>query len=245
MKKVFITGAGSAIAHEVCKRYALRKYQFFLVDRDEQKAAAVAKDLLVRGADKVWHVARDLTDKNAGIQVVQEAQQVMGSIDLALLAHGYLGDQSKGENDFEEASKIINVNFTSPSEILTELTKNSGNKEMTIGVISSVAGDRGRAGNYIYGSAKGGLAIFADGLRNRLASTNIHILTIKPGFVDTPMTKDFDKKGLLWAQPDKVAKDIVIAMNKKKDILYTPWFWRYILLIIKHIPEAIFKKMSI
>lgn len=245
MKKVFITGAGSNIAHEVCKLWATGKYQFFLVDKDEHKVTTVANDLKVRGADNVWHVAKDLTDEHAGAQAVTEALAAMGSIDLALLAHGYLGDQKKGEESFEHAAKILNVNFNSAAEVLTALTKDPENNKMTIGVISSVAGDRGREGNYIYGAAKGGLAIFADGLRSRLVKTEVHIVTIKPGFVDTPMTKDFAKKGLLWAKPDKVAQDIVLAMNKKKDIIYTPWFWRYIMLIIKHIPEAVFKKMSI
>lgn len=245
MKKVFITGAGSAIAHEVCKLWAVKKYQFFLVDKDEYKVSAVANDLKVRGAEKVWHVVKDLTIESAGMKVVREAQEAMGSIDLVLIAHGYLGVQKEGEESFEHMLKIMNINLNSAAEILTELTRDAESKSMTIGVISSVAGDRGREGNYIYGAAKGGLAVFADGVRNRLAKTSVHVVTIKPGFVDTPMTKEFDKKGLLWVKPDRVAKDIVLAMDKKKDIIYTPWFWRYIMLVIKMIPETVFKKMSI
>lgn len=245
MKKVFITGAGSAIAHEVCKLWCNREYQFFLVDKDQHKVAAIANDLKVRGAGSVWHVARDLTNESAGTMVVREALEVMGSIDLALIAHGYLGVQKEGEESFEHMLKIMNVNLNSAVEVLTELTKDALNKKMTIGVISSVAGDRGREENYIYGAAKGGLTIFTDGLRSRLAKTGIHVVTIKPGFVDTPMTKEIDKKGLLWVKPDRVALDIVLAINKKKDIVYTPWFWRYIMLVIKLIPETVFKKMSI
>jgi decaprenylphospho-beta-D-erythro-pentofuranosid-2-ulose 2-reductase len=245
MKKVFVTGAGSAIAHEACKIWAARKYQFFLVDKDEHKLKAVASDLRVRGATSVSYTAKDLTSEGAGALVVQEATIAMESIGVVLIAHGFLGTQKEGEESSDHLLKIMDINLTSAISVLTHLTKSAQNKRMTIGVISSVAGDRGREGNYIYGAAKGGLAIFADGLRNRLSSTNIHVLTIKPGFVDTPMTKDFDKKGLLWSKPGRVARDIVSAMDKKKDIIYTPWFWRYIMLVIKVIPERIFKKMSI
>ncbi len=115
---------------------------------------------------------------------------------------------------------------------------------ITLAVISSVAGDRGRQSNYIYGAAKGGLTVFLQGLRNRLAPKGIHVLTIKPGFVDTPMTKDF-KKGFLWVKPEAVARSIVKAVNKKRDVVYAPWFWRYIMLIIRLIPERIFKKMTL
>jgi short-subunit dehydrogenase len=245
MKKVFVTGAGSAIAYEVCKVWAGRKYQFFLVDKDEDKLKTVTGDLKVRGADGVWYMAKDLTDKQASILAVKEAVKVMGSIDLALVAQGYLGIQKEGEETFDSALRVIDVNLVSAARVLTELTREAEKKNMTIGVISSVAGDRGREGNYIYGAAKGGLAIFADGIRSRLFKTGVHVVTIKPGFVDTPMTKDFEKKGLLWSKPDRVARDIVLAIDKKKDIVYTPWFWRYIMLIIKMIPEAVFKKMSI
>jgi decaprenylphospho-beta-D-erythro-pentofuranosid-2-ulose 2-reductase len=118
------------------------------------------------------------------------------------------------------------------------------NETGTIAVISSVAGDRGRKSNYVYGSAKGGLTIFLQGLRNALSGSGVHVLTIKPGFVDTPMTNDFTK-GLLWAKPEKVAKDIKRAIDKKKNIIYTPWFWRWIMLIIRLIPESVFKKMNL
>ena len=244
MKNVFVTGAGSAIAHEVCKAWSIRKYQFYLVDKDAYKVEVIADDLRVRGANNVWQIARDLTEKDAGSQVVKEALRVMGSIDLVLVAHGYLGVQKEGEESLDHMNRIMDVNLISAIEILTELTRNDEKKAMTIGVISSVAGDRGREGNYIYGAAKGGLAIFADGMRSRFSKTGVHIITIKPGFVDTPMTKEF-KKGILWVKPAQVARDIVLAIDKKKDLIYTPWFWRYIMWVIKIIPEAIFKKLSI
>jgi short-subunit dehydrogenase len=114
-----------------------------------------------------------------------------------------------------------------------------------IAVISSVAGDRGRQSNYVYGAAKGMVSLFAQGLRNRLAKSNVDVVTIKPGFVDTPMTAEFDKSGLLWAKPEQIAAGIIKAMQKGKGEVYLPWFWWGIMLIIKHIPEAIFKRLSL
>jgi hypothetical protein len=111
-------------------------------------------------------------------------------------------------------------------------------------VVSSVAGDRGRQSNYVYGAAKGGLSIFLQGLRNRLSKFGVCVLTIKPGFVITPMTTEF-KKGILWAQPKQVAKVIVSAIRKRKNVVYVPWFWRWIMFIIRSIPESIFKRMSL
>ena len=139
----------------------------------------------------------------------------------------------------------INLNYLSVVSVLTGFSQVMVQQAAgTIAVISSVAGDRGRKSNYVYGSAKSGLSIFLQGLRNSLADKGVNVLTIKPGFVDTPMTTEF-KKGLLWVKPDKIARDIVKAINRKKDIIYTPWFWRWIMLIIKLIPEKIFKKMNL
>jgi len=244
-KNVFITGAGSAIAHEVAKLWAQRQCRFFLVDKEEHKVKAVAGDLQARGATEVEYVAADLAEAGAGVNAVRGAKEYLGKIDLVLVAHGYLGSQERGQEDVAHAERIIAVNFTSVVAVLTELAK-IAEEEMTVGVITSVGGDRGRQGNYIYGAAKGGLALFVGGLRCRMAKKNkMHLVTIKPGFVDTPMTQAFEKKGLLWSKPEDVAKDIFKAMLRKKDVLYTPWFWRYIMLVIIHIPERIFKRLSI
>jgi short-subunit dehydrogenase len=117
-------------------------------------------------------------------------------------------------------------------------------KHGVITVISSVAGDRGRQSNYIYGSAKAGLSVYLDGLRNRLYSAGVAVVTIKPGFVDTPMTAHL-KKGFLFASPEKVARDILRAIEKRKCVVYTPWFWRWIMFVIKSIPETIFRKLKL
>jgi len=139
----------------------------------------------------------------------------------------------------------LQTNFTTVVSLLTllaNLFERQGRG--SIAVISSVAGDRGRQSNYVYGAAKGALTIYLQGLRNRLAKANVHVLTIKPGFVDTPMTRDF-KKGLLWVGPDVIARGIVKAIDKRKDVAYLPFFWRYIMFIIKIIPERIFKRLSL
>ena len=140
----------------------------------------------------------------------------------------------------------IETNALSVINLLTLLANHLEKQQHgVIAVISSVAGDRGRQSNYVYGAAKGMVTLFLQGLRNRLTKVNVDVVTIKPGFVDTPMTAAFDKNGPLWARPEQIAKGIIRAMQKGKDEVYLPWFWWGIMLIIKHIPEIIFKRMSL
>jgi hypothetical protein len=172
------------------------------------------------------------------------AKTFLGGFDVVLIAHGSLSDQAACEKNYEETLTEFNTNALSVIALLTLLAnellaQGSG----TIAVISSVAGDRGRQNNYVYGAAKAMVSTFLQGLRARLYKSNIHVLTIKPGFVDTPMTAHLTKN-FLFASPENVAKDIVNAINKKKDILYTPWFWRIIMMIIKPLPEKIAKRLS-
>ncbi|MBI3255854.1 MAG: SDR family oxidoreductase, partial [Candidatus Andersenbacteria bacterium] len=220
------------------------KPAFILIDRDESRLKIVADDLKVRGASQVNTIAADLTQTEKHPTLWQQIKSY-GQPDTILIAYGTLGDQKAGEKEFAVAAKEIMTNFTSTVSLLTLIANDfEAKKHGTIAVISSVAGDRGRKSNYIYGSAKGALTLFLAGLRNRLANSGVDVITIKPGFVDTPMTASL-KKGLLWAQPETVARGIVRAMKKKQSIVYLPWFWRYIMFIIRSIPENIFKKMSI
>ena len=163
----------------------------------------------------------------------------------SILKYGSLGDQAACEASAAQTLTELNTNCISVISLLT-LLANVMQKQGSgsLAVISSVAGDRGRQSNYVYGTAKGALTIFLQGLRNRLDQHGVHVLTIKPGFVDTPMTSDFSK-GLLWVGPETIARGIVSAINKRKDIVYLPFFWRYIMLIIRLIPERIFKRMSL
>ena len=164
---------------------------------------------------------------------------------MALIAHGTLPDQAECEASAALTRQALQVNALSVIELLTELANRlQAQGSGTLAVISSVAGDRGRKSNYVYGAAKGMVSIFLQGLRNRLHSHGVRVITIKPGFVDTPMTESFDK-GVLWARPDRVARDIVSAIDKGRDVVYTPWFWRYILWVIRGIPEGVFKRLGL
>lgn len=245
MQRVLIIGATSAIAQEVAKIYAIDGSQIFLVARNSQKLEQVAQDLIVRGADSIEMLSLDLADIERHEEIVTSTDKLLGGIDIALIAHGTLPDQKACEINVHDTLQELQINFLSTVSLLT-LLANYFEKQGSgcIAVISSVAGDRGRQSNYVYGAAKGGLSIFLQGLRNRLSKAGICVLTIKPGFVITPMTAEF-KKGILWAQPKKVANDIVSAIRKRKNVLYVPWFWRWIMLVIRAIPENIFKRMSL
>ncbi len=245
MKKILIVGATSAIAREVAKIYAAQKCCLYLVGRNEENLHIVADDLRVRGAEAVDVLAIELTDSATHRALIEHAEHFLQGIDIVLLAYGSLPDQSACEADAEHTLSELNINFVSVVALLTQLANEMEKRGSgTLAVISSVAGDRGRQSNYIYGAAKGGLSIFLQGLRNRLASKGVQVMTIKPGFVDTPMTTEF-KKGLLWVSAETVARGIVRAIDKQRDIVYLPWFWRGIMLIIKAIPERIFKKMKL
>lgn len=245
MSRICIIGATSAIAQAVAQIYAGRKDDIFLVGRDDERLTTIADDLKVRGAATVQQFALDLTDYSRHEEMINRAWGTLGGMDVVLIAHGILGVQDECQKDFETANKVFAANFTSAASLLTILAnKFEAQKSGTIAVISSVAGDRGRKSNYVYGASKAAKTVFTDGLRGRLVTSGVNVLTIKPGFVDTPMTKDF-KKGLLWASPEGIAKGIVKAIDKKKDIVYLPFFWYWIMCIIRHIPERIFKKLNI
>jgi len=245
MKKILIIGATSAIAREVAKIYAAQKCCLYLVGRNEENLHIVADDLRVRGAEAVEVLALELTDSTTHRKLIEQAEHFLQGIDTVLVAYGSLPDQPACEADPAQALRELNINFVSVVALLTQLANDMEKRGSgTLAVISSVAGDRGRQSNYIYGAAKGGLSIFLQGLRNRLALKGVQVLTIKPGFVDTPMTTDF-KKGLLWVSAETVAQGIVRAIDKQRDIVYLPWFWWGIMLVIKSIPERIFKKMKL
>ncbi len=241
-KNILIIGATSAIAEAVARQYADRGNVLYLLARNEQRLTSIAQDLRVRGASDVIVNTLDVDHFSEHQQVIDKVIDRLKTIDIVLLAHGALVDQKILEQDVGATLKNFNTNALSVISLLTLLANQFEiQKQGTIAVISSVAGDRGRQSNYIYGAAKATISVFLQGLRNRLFFANVNVLDIKPGFVDTPMVAHMNK-GALWAQPKDVAKDIIKAIDKKKDILYTPFFWRYIMLIIKSIPEFIFKR---
>lgn len=245
MQKVLIIGATSAIAEATARLCAARGDALFLVGRNAQRLDAIAADLRVRGAAQVDCGVLDATDHAAHAATLAAAESALGGLDVALIAHGTLPDQKACETSVELTLKEIDTNGLSVIALATLLgARFEAQGRGALAVIGSVAGDRGRQSNYVYGAAKGMVALFLQGLRNRLAKKGVQVLTVKPGFVDTPMTAEFPK-GALWAQPDDVARGILAALAAKKDVVYLPGFWRPIMLIIRLIPERIFKKLSL
>lgn len=246
MKRVLIIGATSAIAHAAARLWAAQGAALFLVGRNAVRLEANAADLKVRGAVQVATHVMNATDDAAHAPLLAAALAALGGIDIALIAHGTLPDQRACELDLALLRAEIETSGVSVC-LLAQLLGNhfAARGGGTLAVIGSVAGDRGRQSNYVYGAAKGLVARFLEGLRNRLAKSGVQVLTIKPGFVDTPMTAEFEKKGLLWAQPEAIAAGILRAIDKGRDVVYLPWFWRFIMLVIRHIPERVFKRLSL
>lgn len=246
MKNIVIIGATSAIAQACAQIWAKQGHSLILVGRSQSKLEAVAADVETRGAQAVSVLVEDLAETTAGERIVAAWKAQGRQIDYVLVAHGTLPDQGLCQEDPNYALQEFNTNGLSVIALLTHLAKHmEAQRHGTIGVISSVAGDRGRGSNYLYGAAKGAVTIFCSGLRARLSKLNVHVLTIKPGFVATPMTAGLPLPAKLTATPDAVAQDIIKGFDKKRNVIYTPSFWLPIMLIIKMIPEFIFKKLSI
>jgi short-subunit dehydrogenase len=246
MKKILIIGATSAIAEATARLFAARGDALFLVARNAEHLRLVAGDLGVRGAMRTATATLDVSDFGAHAGVLEAVARELGTIDVVLIAHGTLSDQSQCQDSVEALRREFDLNAVSTMALLTLLANRlEAQKHGTLAVISSVAGDRGRQSNYVYGSAKAAVTTFLGGLRQRLAKSNVDVLTIKPGFVDTPMTAAFPDKGALWAQPEQIAAGIVKAIDRRRNIVYLPWFWRWIMLVIRHIPEPLFKKLKL
>ena len=244
-KTILVLGATSSIAQAWMRLLAPDGASFFLVARNAAHLESVAKDLITRGATTVYVETTDLDQTAVHVDLLERAVAALGNLDCALIAHGVRGDQAAGERDFAIAAASLQTNFLSTVSLVTWLANYfAAQYHGSLVVISSVAGDRGRKSNYIYGSAKAGLNAFLDGVRNRLHRDGVQVLTVRPGFVSTPMTAHLPQ-GPLFATPDAVAHDILQAIEYRRDILYTPWFWRWIMAIIRMIPEWKFKKMDL
>lgn len=246
MKKIIVVGATSTIAESACKLFASEGDKLFLVGRNETKLKEITRSLKSFGASYVNFHTQDLKDLGKHQDIFDQASLEMDGFDHILIAHGTLPDQLKCEKSISETLEEYNSNALSVISILT-YASNFFEKQSNgvIIAISSVAGDRGRKSNYIYGSAKGAVSIFMQGLRARLSDKGVRVITIKPGFVDTNMTAEF-KKNFLWTSPEIVAKGIKKAIDSNRvDVIYLPKYWRYIMLIIKLIPEFLFKKLTL
>ncbi|WP_230659428.1 SDR family NAD(P)-dependent oxidoreductase [Psychrobacter sp. I-STPA10] len=247
-KRALVFGATSGIAQEIIKILITEGCSVYCVSRNINKHEALIKDLNVR-KDISQNIGGEVIDLNRIEEhenIIYRALDFLGEIDVVFMAQGVLPEHDKVIKEPAYVIDCINTNATNVIHLITIVTNVLLEQERgSIVVLSSVAGDRGRQSNYVYGCSKGMLSIFLQGLRNRLVNQNIHVMTVKPGFVDTEMTKDIQNKGILWAQPDSVARSIIKALKKKKDIVYIPWFWQWIMLIIKVIPEKIFKRLSL
>ena len=244
-RKILVLGATSGIAEATCRIWAAQGASLFLVARNAEKLAAVAADLKTRGAIYVDTAVADLDNTDQHPALLAHAINSLTGMDIAYLAHGILGDQAAAEKDFEVAAQILHTNFVSAVSLLTWLANFCVQRHAgTLAVISSVAGDRGRKSNYLYGASKAGLSAFLAGLRNRVDREGVTVLTIKPGPIKTAMTVGM-KGSEKFADVDKTAQTIVKAIHMKQDNLYVPFQWAPIMFVIRHIPEPIFKKLNL
>jgi len=244
-RRVLIVGATSAIAQAASRFFASEHARLILVGRDASKLQAVAEDLRVRGAECVLPVVADLTDDALRTAIVSQALGEWQGLDAALIAYGVLPDQSACESDTAALRSALETNWVSVASWLAHLANVfEAQRSGVLAVIGSVAGDRGRRSNYVYGSAKAAIDTFVAGLRQRLAPTGASVVLIKPGWVSTPMTAHLPQ-GFLSASPEQVGRGIYDAMLARRSVVYLPWYWKWIMTIIRLIPEPIFTKLKL
>ena len=244
-KRILVLGATSGIAEATCRLWAERGDHLYLVARSADKLAAVAADLRTRGAGYVDTAVADLDDTDKHPELLAQAINSLAGLDIAFVALGVLGEQPAAERSFTEAHQILHTNFVAPASLLTWLANYCAQRHAgTLAVLSSVAGDRGRKSNYVYGSSKAGLTAFVDGLRNRIDREGVSVMTIKPGPVKTSMTEGMKGEGK-FADVETVAATLVKAIDRGTDIVYVPGLWRFIMAAVRSIPEGRFKKMDL
>jgi short-subunit dehydrogenase len=243
-RRILVLGATSAIAQAYARRRAGEGAAFTLVGRRADRLTAIADDLKVRGAAGAEVAALDLVADD-GEAHARELRARFGEPDEILIAYGVLGSQAAAEREPALARAVLDANLVSAVVwTLALLNGRPADAPLTVIGLGSVAGDRGRASNFIYGAAKAGFERFLEGLAHKYAGSPTHVLVVKPGLVDTPMTAGMAKGGPLWSTPDRVAADIAKAVARGKRRLYTPWFWRLIMLIIRLMPWFVFKRLK-
>jgi decaprenylphospho-beta-D-erythro-pentofuranosid-2-ulose 2-reductase len=245
VEKVVILGATSGIALEVQRLLALQGCELLLVARSRQRLAELHADLQARGARQVFTYAADLASIQQHAAVFEFARRTLPGFDTVLLAYGSMHDQKESEESVDVLLEELQVNFVSATAILTLFAVDLEHRRTgCLAAITSVAGDRGRRSNFVYGSAKGALSLFLQGMRSRLHPAGVRVITIKPGPVQTPMT-DHLPNAVRAADPARVAADIVRALERRSpDVLYTPKVWRYVMAAVRQIPETVFKRLS-
>ena len=242
-KRILVLGATSGIAQACIRLWAARGDSLFLVARNADKLNAVAADASVRDAAHVDTTAADLDDTATHPALLAHAVNSLAGLDIAFIAFGVLGDS--GDHSFASAEAVLHTNLVAPVSAITWLGDYFAQRHMgTLAVMSSVAGDRGRKSNYIYGASKAGLSAFVDGLRNRIDREGVRVMTIKPGPVRTAMTESM-KGSEKFADVEKVAATLVKEIDKGTDVVYVPGIWRIIMTVVRAIPERTFKKMNL
>lgn len=246
MRTILVLGASSTIAQETVRQLAAKNMNLVLTARNIEALEPLKSDLEIRYQVAITLKPFDALHFDHHEAFFSELVAESGGIDGVLLMYGAMDDQKEAEQSFEMTRHMIDVNYTSAVSILNIAANYFEQKKQGfICAVSSVAGDRGRQSNYIYGSTKAGLSVYLQGLRNRLHQSGVKVLTIKPGMVDTKMTYGVVENSPLLASPQKVGHDIARAVLKRREVVYTPWFWFVIMLVIKLIPEKIFKRMDI
>jgi short-subunit dehydrogenase len=242
-KRILVLGATSGIAQACIRLWAARGDSLFLVARNADRLNAVAADASVRGAAHVDTAAADLDDTSSHPALLAHAVNSLAGLDIAFIAFGVLGDS--GDHSFASAEAVLHTNLVAPVSAITWLGDYFAQRHVgTLAVMSSVAGDRGRKSNYIYGASKAGLSAFVNGLRNRIDREGVRVMTIKPGPVRTAMTESM-KGSEKFADVEKVAATLVKEIDKGTDIVYVPGIWRIIMTVVRAIPESIFKKLNL
>lgn len=243
MATVLILGAASDMAIAIAEKFASKGYNIQLAARNVDRLQPLQSDLAIKFGSRVSIHEFDAVDFNTHKSFFD---QLAPKPDVTICVFGYLGDNEKAAKDWQQASRIINTNYTGAVSILNVVADYYASQQQgTIAGISSVAGERGRQSNYLYGSAKAGFTAYLSGLRNSLYHKGVHVVTIQPGFVYTKMTQDLSLPPLLTAKPQEVAESVYNAVVKKKNMVYVKWFWSPIMGIIRNIPEFIFKKLKL
>ncbi len=241
--KAVILGANSEIARKFCEICARNSWELFLASRNISELERFVKHIETVYGVRSKYSEFDALDYESHKPFWNKVIKEFGDVDVVLVAFGYFGNQEKALKDFEEARRIIETNYLGAVSIINIVANYMADRGRGVIVgISSVAGDRGRAKNVIYGSSKSAFSEYLSGLRAKMFSKGVKVITVKPGFVDTPMTKGLKVPKVLLASPEKVAMDIYKAVLRGKDIVYTPFYWRYIMCIVKAIPEFMFKR---
>jgi short-subunit dehydrogenase len=243
MERVLIVGATSAIAEATARHFAATGAVLLLAGRNGERLREVADDLTVRGAAQVATFAVDVADLDRHDALFSAVTESLGGLDAVLIAHGVLPDQASCERDVSAMARALMVNGVGTAALLTCAANYCEAQGYgCIAVLGSVAGDRGRRSNYVYGASKGMIEVFLQGLRQRLASTGVRVVTIKPGPVDTPMTEHLPRNPL-FASSDYVGARVYRAMLRGKPVVYIPWFWRWIMHAVRVVPERLIRRL--